>query len=253
MYELQLEQFKGPLDKLLELIEEKKLEITGISLAKVTDDFLKYLKTLTDAEGNAEQRVNFGVSPRPVRADLRLLADFIAVASQLIFIKSKSLLPEFALSEEEETDIKELENRLRLYRELRPAMKVLLDLWKKGGHEYSRPYLLSIGGNQSIFYPSESVTPEAFVRSLKKIFESFEKLKMESRVIKERIISLEEKIAEVIDRIRNFAETTFKNLTASQPRPEMIITFLAVLHLARERLILLEQETHLSDIIIKKN
>ncbi len=71
-YELKLEKFSGPLEKLLELIEERKLAVSEVSLAQVTDDFLKYLKTLTDAH-----------------ADLRMIADFIVTASRLILIKSK--------------------------------------------------------------------------------------------------------------------------------------------------------------------
>src|SRR3989338_9156814 len=100
-YEFKTEKFQGPLEKLLELIEDKKLEITEISLAEVTNDFLQYLKTLTDAdnmqtnaEGNAEQSGNLAVNQIEIRENLRLLADFIAIASRLILIKSKSLLPD---------------------------------------------------------------------------------------------------------------------------------------------------------------
>ena len=86
-YEFKTEKFQGPLEKLLELIEDKKLEITEISLAEVTNDFLQYLKTLTDAdnmqtnaEGNAEQSGNLAVNQIEIRENLRLLADFIAIA-----------------------------------------------------------------------------------------------------------------------------------------------------------------------------
>ena len=83
MYELKLEKFSGPLEKLLELIEEQKLDVNEVSMANVTDDFLKYLDEFRKEGAHAEE----------FRADLRLLADFIAVASRLIFLKSKYLLP----------------------------------------------------------------------------------------------------------------------------------------------------------------
>src|SRR5262245_8487868 len=92
-YALRLQQYEGPLEKLLELIEERKLDVNEISLAEVTDDFLKYLEQLP------------AVAPA-------LLADFLTIGSRLVLIKSKSLLPELPLSAEEESDIKDLERRL---------------------------------------------------------------------------------------------------------------------------------------------
>src|SRR5260221_679919 len=103
-YELTLNQFSGPLEALLELIESKRLPVNEISLAKVTDDFLKFL-----ADNPA--------------IDFAMLADFISVASRLILIKSKSLLPDLVLTGEEEMEIKDLEKRLALYRDLRATGK----------------------------------------------------------------------------------------------------------------------------------
>jgi len=82
-YELKLEKFSGPLEKLLELIEAQKMDVSEVSMARVTDDFLKYLDTFRKE----------GENTRGFRADLRLLADFVSVASRLIFLKSKYLLP----------------------------------------------------------------------------------------------------------------------------------------------------------------
>ena len=94
MYQLNIQQFFGPIEKLLELIEEKKMEITDLNLAEVTADFLNYLKTL-------------------VNVDSRVLADFVVVASRLLLIKSKALLPSLELTEEEEQDISDLKTESR--------------------------------------------------------------------------------------------------------------------------------------------
>ena len=88
-YEVKQDKFSGPLEKLLELIEAKELEITLINLAQVTGDFLEYLKALDEKSKHPS-----------------VLADFIVVASRLLLIKSKAILPSLALTEEEETDIK---------------------------------------------------------------------------------------------------------------------------------------------------
>jgi segregation and condensation protein A len=236
-YELKIEKFTGPLNKLLELIEARQLTINEISLAEVTEDFLKYLQKITDA-------------------DLRLVADFIAVASRLILIKSKSLLPDLSLTGDEEADIKDLERRLKIYQELKPALKILDKLWKVAGREFSRPYFLmqgaSLEGGARVFYPGAGLEIEALFGALDKIFESFRSLELETKSIKEKIITVEEKIAEVIKLLGRRGESTFRNLSSAKPRSEIIVIFLAILHLARERLIALEQSERFSDIIIRK-
>ena len=95
-YQIKTTGFEGPFGLLLELIEKRKLHINDLSLAQVTEDYLKYIDKL----GN--------LHPREV-------SGFVLVASTLLLIKSKSLLPNLDLTSEEEGDIKSLEERLRLY------------------------------------------------------------------------------------------------------------------------------------------
>lgn len=239
-YELKLEKFSGPLEKLLELIEAKQLEITEISLAGVTDDFLRYLKTLADA-----------------KVDLRLVADFIAVASRLILIKSKSLLPDLTLTGEEEAEIRDLEKRLKIYQELKPALKILAQLWRSAGREFSRTYFLVrglgiSGGGPMFFYPGETLETKALSETIHKLFNTFGDLELETKTIREKVITLEEKTREIVNRLAKEGESSFKNLASAKSRSEVIVIFLAILHMAREQLILLEQSAHFSDIIIKK-
>ena len=91
MYQLKLDNFSGPLEKLLELIEAEKMDVSEVSMAKVTDDFLKYLDALktSDLLTNVAEEMALD----KMRLDLRVLADFISIASRLIFLKSKYLLP----------------------------------------------------------------------------------------------------------------------------------------------------------------
>lgn len=240
-YELKLEKFSGPLEKLLELIEERKMEIGEISMAQVTDDFLKFVKSLTGGH-----------------ADLPMFAGFIAVASRLIFIKSKYLLPDLTLTEEEEeAGIKDLEKRLKLYQELRPAMKVMAALWRKSNNEFSRPYFLARGfapeAGSGIFYPGGGLDIQALSGLLGKIFETLQSFTLETETIREKIMSIEEKIAEIVKRLEIEGETNFVNLAGSKSRMEIIVVFLAILHLAREQLVLLEQAERFSEIVIKKS
>lgn len=240
-YELKLANYTGPLQKLLELIEERKLEISEISLAQVTDDFLRYLERLGKMEEASEENI-------------RLLADFVVIASRLVFIKSKTLLPDLALDQEEEGSIKDLEDRLRLYRELKPAMRHIARSWKENKSEFSRPYFMSAAGfaGADIFFPGK-VSGKGLRNAMTKLWDNLSGLIEESRVVQEKITTLEETIQEVIKRLTELREMSFAGLSRTKSRAETILTFLAVLHLAREQLIFIEQKGHFSDIMIRKN
>lgn len=246
-YEIKLEQWSGPLEKLLELLEAEKLDVNEVSMARVTDGFLKYLEKFRRG-GEGEERFF---------ADMRVLADFISTASRLIFLKSKYLLPGFALTEEEEADIKDLEERLKRYRELKPALSHVGKLWRAGRRSYGRPYFLGRGAGlapgQSFFYPGKKLDIEGLRGSLGKIFETIKTYAFETETIKEKIITLEEKISEVMGRMEREGNMYFKHLSGEKSRSEMIVVFLAILHLAREQIVLLEQMENFSDIMVKKN
>ena len=261
-YELQVGEFKGPLDKLLELIEDEKLGINQVSLAKVTDGFLRYLEDLKSAIGVADASAAAAAAEEggeeaaeAFRADLRLLADFVAVASRLIFLKSKYLLPGLELTEEEEADIKDLETRLRIYQELKPAIRILNKLWHESHRSYSRPYLAGKSAflaEHSIFYPGGNLDLESLQGALSRIFETIKTYELETETIKEKIVTLEEKISEVLGRVQKEGDMRFRNLSGEKSKGEMIVVFLALLHLAREQLVLLEQMDAFSDIMVKK-
>lgn len=240
-YELKLEQFTGPLDKLLELIEGQKLEITEISLGRVTNDFLAYLRTLEKIE-----------TP--------LLTDFIVIASRLILIKSKSLLPNLTITDEEQGEIRDLEERLKMYREFKPTQKLIQNLWRKGNIEFGRPYLfirrfMEAGGFQedssAAFYPGTNLNLGGLTESLERIFADFKKFELETKVIEEKIVSIEEKIKEVVGRLQESGAAAFSDLSQAKSRSEIIVIFLAILHLAREQMIFLEQKGYFSDIMIQ--
>lgn len=233
MYELKSEQFSGPIEKLLELIEERKMEITSFSLAEITADFLDYIEGLKAGEGKE-------IEPR-------LLADFIAVASQLLLIKSKALLPSLQLTEEEEEDIKGLEDRLAFYRRFKPAISHLKKLWEQGDYSVSRPLF---SGRQAFFYPSENIKIGDLLARIKEIFSALEQFSRKSESVKSTLVSLEEKIEEIMKRAgTNF---NFGELAREKPRSEIVVLFLALLHLLAKQLVAVEQKNKFEDIMIER-
>src|SRR3990167_2345508 len=140
-YQVSLEKFSGPLELLLSLIEEEKLSVSTISLSQVTDQFLEYLRKIENTEYQ------------------RILADFLVVASRLILIKSRSLLPNLVLTQEEEGDIKELKEHLKAYQQIKLIGREL-GKWIKTRNQYlGRDSYLNL---PAMFYPPQNVSAVKF-------------------------------------------------------------------------------------------
>ncbi|MDP2695931.1 MAG: segregation/condensation protein A [bacterium] len=233
-YQVKLEQFTGPLAKLLELIEERQLEITTINIAEVTADFIKYTQTLEE-EG-----------------DPHLLADFLVVASHLVLIKSKTLLPSLELTQEEESNIHDLEARLKLYKEFKQAAQHVGELWSRKNIALARP-LLSLVGDTSVFYPPKNLAVDDMAGCIGRLFNELKEfLPDATQKIKRTIVSLEKKMQELIDRFQTAMEHSFKSLTQSKSKQEIVVLFLALLHLAKSKIIKVEQSGQFGDIILRK-
>ena len=230
-YELAIENYKGPIETLLDLIVEKKMEITMVSLAEVTSDFLKFVEAL---EKNEKYRV--------------LVADFLVIASKLIFIKSKVLIPNLELTEEEEEDIKNLESRLKLYKELKGAEENILKLWGKIPKIGHREFLMS---SEKIFFPPQKITVDDLRDSIKKIYGELEKIYTPIEKIERKVISLKQKIQEVLLRISS-EPTSFNGIHGGKSKGEVVVLFLAILHLIKDQLLSAEQDKHFSDILVAK-
>ena len=237
MFQAKLEQYNGPLDKLLELIEEQKLEITSLSLSQVTLDFLDYLKK----EGSS-------VKPE-------ILSDFLVVASRLVLIKSKTLIPDLELKEDEERDIHDLELRLKLYRtfSVRSGGKALeiVRLWNKAHVMIGRPLLAGLVETKQ-FYPGENLTAETLHGAVLRIMSELKAILPETRTIRQSLVSLEEKIQELLLRCKEAQEQKFSAVLKDKPRGEVIVLFLALLHLLKAKSISVRQDDVFSDIIVKR-
>jgi len=229
-YELKLENFQGPLEKLLGLIEARELEVTRLNLAEVTADFLEYVRGLGEV-------------------DPRVLADFITVAARLILIKSHALLPQLTLTEEEEEDIADLERRLKLYREFRKVEKAIGDSWgKRTAH--AREYLFDLPQG---FYLSEAISPRDLRNVVEKFYGELQIFIPKTEEAEMKLVSLEEMIEEMIKRVSNVIKTSFSELSDGKEKSEIVVLFLALLHLLKESTIEIEQEELFAEIHILSN
>jgi segregation and condensation protein A len=225
--EINQEKFNGPLDVLLSLIEERKMEITDISLANVTDAFLKYV-------GDLKQ-----TAPE-------VLADFLVIAARLILIKSKSLLPTLELSSEEEKDINELKERLEIYRLFKEASQNIKDQYQKNPI-FSKEFLF----NQTpIFYPPENFNYNLLYESFKKIWEEFNNLDETSIEKIKKVIKIEEQIKYLLNILNKTTSSEFNQLVSKKEKIEIVVSFLAILQMFKDQTIIIEQEETFGEIKI---
>lgn len=227
-YEIETGNFKGPLHKLLEFIEEKKYEITGVNLAKITGDFLEYLKVVEDKEP-------------------RLLADFIAVAAKLVLIKSKSLIPDLEFTPEEEEGIKDLEARLKLYKALKEAEEKLSSMWAENKVSFAKdPSPLE---RTPVFIPSPEISAASLLASISVMRSSIVALKTQYE--KYEAVDFEAYVTELIGRVNEVSR--FTSVTENRNKKEVIILFLALLHLLKDNKVSVAQDSPFSEITISPN
>jgi segregation and condensation protein A len=219
--------FEGPLDLLLDLIEKRKLFISDISLAKVTDDFISHVRQF--------ENLPMGEA-----------AHFILVASTLLLIKSKSLLPELALSDEEQTDIHDLETRLKIYKRIKDAS---VHINKIFGDKVIYPQSQS-RKMSPVFTPAPEFTLEKALFTLRDLINRLpKKEKLPQHVVK-KVVSLEDMIGTLTTRITKHLRMSFKEFTKEhkENKVNVIVSFLAMLELVKEGVLHVSQETNFSDI-----
>lgn len=228
-YKVETPVFSGPLELLLNLIEEKKLFINDISLAKVADDYINYIKTIHDF---------------PIAES----AQFILVASTLLLIKSKSLLPTLELTREEEGDIKDLELRLKIYKRMRELSGFIS---KKFGMEIIFPR--GDMETKPVFSPDSSMALPNLLLSLQELLQSLPKKDILPKAIVDKVISLEEMINSLTERISASLKMSFRNFANpdKENKINVIVSFLAMLELVKQGIIAVTQERHFEDITME--
>lgn len=230
--QIQIEQFNGPLDLLLQLIEQQKMDITQISIAAVTEQFLTTIKSMTDIDATS-------------------LADYLSVAAKLLVIKSKAILPTLELTKEEQEIAQDLEGRLVLYKKFKEAANFLKGLDNKREQGFSRSLTFEEKIN---FYPDPSVAIETLHEKILGVVKNLEELNNLPKATVKKAISIQEKIEHLQGTLSERVESKLSDLLSqAKDKTEVIVTFLALLELIKQRVFTVDQEFMFSDIIIKRN
>lgn len=228
-FEVKLEKFDGPLHVLLELIQRSELPITEVSLAKVTEDYLRY------------------IDEREVPTSE--LADFLVIATRLLLIKSQAILP--VPQEEEQEDASTLALQLRLYQEFVEASKHIEALFDRAQRSFERAQsdVVKPSGVEIPVGLSVRVLQAAFQELLRRL-EPFFRLQ---EATMERVVTVQERLREIHEAILSKAKLTFAHFAgAGRSRVDVVVSFLALLELVKQRIVHVIQADTFKDIEIKR-
>jgi segregation and condensation protein A len=226
-FEVKLETFSGPLQLLLDFIEKEELTINTVSLSIVADDYLNYINT---HQVPAED-----------------LADFLIIASKLLYIKSQSILP--IPDTEDEVDAQSLAAQLKMYREFVKVSAHIKELYESPMGMFA-PSHISVKQERE-FRPGNIKSEDLFTtyQKLIKRISPFLKLKEASM---ERIISVKERIRYIHDLVIKQSSMTFRSLIHSgSSKVDVVVSFLALLELVKQQVVNTAQGSYFEEIIIK--
>ena len=224
-----LEQFEGPLDLLLSLIAKNKVDISDIPISLICDQYMEYLEEAK-------------------KMDLELATEFIIMASELMLIKSKMLLPR--PEEEKEDPRKDLAEALLQYQRAKAAAEKLAPLYAF----YSGRMIKEtdeISPDRKFVAEHDKELLEKALRKIllfNKMLDTAEKTHF-SPMIKKPVVSVEVKITGVLKKLKDKKKASLGSLiTDAESRPELIAIFIAVLELVKMRQILIVDEEESGNI-----
>jgi segregation and condensation protein A len=231
-YRVRLAVFEGPLDLLLHLIEREELDITRVSLARVTDQYMEYLGALEELQVDD-------------------LVDFIVVAARLLFIKSRALLPRPAVPvlQQDEDAGAELVRQLLIYKQFKAAAQHLEEQLSQGRRSYVRlapaPHLEA--GIEHL----EPVSLEALLAAARQAMQARPPTPPIDDVVAPLIFTIDDQIELITRSLARQPRISFTGLlTEAYSRQEVVVTLLAVLELIKQHKIQARQERMFGEIVI---
>lgn len=232
MYEVTIDNFSGPMDLLLHLIKQSKMDILNIKLEIIIDEYLDYIKKMEEM-------------------NLDIASSYLVMASELLYIKSRMLLPKDTDEEEEEEDPKEkLINRLIIYQQYKDQ----IDNFKELENERSK-YYTKIPSNLDEYQTDEkkAMITDVTLDDLVKAFEKFlERIDLEKPVhtkITKKELSVEQEMVNIKSKFRKSKRLDFFDLFEIKTKEYVVVTFLAILEMAKNGELVIFQEDNFDNIV----
>ena len=231
-YEVRIDAFEGPLDLLLHLIKESKLEIWDIKIVDITDQYLKYIKGME-------------------QLNLNIASEYLVMASELMEMKSKMLLPRNTLEEESEEENPEerLIQRLIEYQKYKDMTKEFKELEEKRHEFYTKsPESLKEYTEEGTIVNSD-LSLEDLMKAFQKFLDRKELEKPLSTTVTKREITVEERRKAIKDILKVKKKVNFFELFDVITKEYIVVTLLTVLEMAKKQELVIYQENNFDNIV----
>ena len=232
--ELKLSNFDGPLDLLLSLVKENKIEIKDIFVSQVTEQFLEYMNQVSEL-------------------DVELASEYMAMAATLLEIKSRALLPPVVKEPEEETPEAVLIRQLEEYKLFKEIVTELKE--QENVDRFYRDPDKNVGKEVSVI--KENLSLDGFIAAFNKFLAKLQVKSQQSTTVSRTMARESFSVPQKINFIREVLKTVneFKFAELFEPgasRNEYVTTFIAVLELTKLQIITIRQSDIFEDIVIVK-
>lgn len=232
-YKFKINEFEGPLDLLLSLIKESKMDIMNIEIIKLTNQYLEYIESMNEL-------------------NLTLASEYLVLASELMYLKSKCLLPVEEADEEYEEVKENLVNRLLEYKQYKEVSSKFKDLEEKRKEVFTKtPSSLKEYKDTDI-----KLNNDVTLNDLLKAFQNFLERKKYSEPMTTKITTKEYSVEERTISIKNILKlrkkVEFFELFEEFSKPYVVVTFLSILEMAKKNEIIIIQENNFDKIYCKE-
>ena len=236
-YNLKLENFEGPLDLLCHLIDKNKMDIYDINLNEITDQYIEYI--------NKMERMN-----------LEVTSEFLVMASTLLYIKSKNLLPNQVEDEKELTE-EELLQRIIEYKKYKEITKVLKEMYQNNGKVFFKlPEQIELPKQKlKVEYKKEKISEiysEVIEKNASRLNQNAKNIE---KIAITEVYTVADKVKTMFRELLHHKKFVFNNLFSNKKcsRPEIVTAFTGLLELSRRSKVLTSQEELFGNIIVEKN
>ncbi len=226
---VKIAQFEGPLDLLLKLVTEENLPITDISLTEITEHYLAELEKLDDRSES--------------------MADFLVLASRLLYLKSRVLLPYLYPAEEDGGP--GLVDQLKLYKRYVDASELIRDRWSDAAQCYGRLEATKVPALEPTF--PEKAGASALHRAMTMLLKRWKPLPTLPQLSIDRTVSIKETLASIRERLKELEKFHFSHLLGERPhKTEIIVHFLALLELCKRQEIVVSQPDTFAELVLER-
>jgi segregation and condensation protein A len=230
-YTIRLPDFEGPLDLLLHLIEREELDVTRLSLAQVTDQYMQYLASMQ-------------------RADAEQISEFLVVAAKLLLIKSRLLLPQEPIPGDETVEDvgDELTRQLLEYRRYKNVALQMKEWESKGLHAYPR---IAPRPKVEPKLDLSTVSLEDLAALVQVVLAAHRNAPI-SNVVAPLVVRVGDKMEDVLQRLARGETVRFRDwIGRAASRIEVVVSFLAILELMKQRKVVVQQSELFGDIVVE--